>query len=66
VLEQKRQSRTRAVEAIKAGLPPQGILAAEKARLATEAATGNPAAPGGDTGGGQAPGSVIDFRDYFK
>ena len=35
VLEQKKQSRRRALEAIKAGMPPQAILAQEKALLQT-------------------------------
>lgn len=39
VLEQKKTSRRRALEAIKAGMPPQAILAQEKALANTDAAT---------------------------
>jgi hypothetical protein len=43
VLEQKRAARRRALEALKAGMPPQAILAQEKALARTgEATTGSP------------------------
>ncbi len=47
VLQQKRVSRRRALEAIQAGMPPQAVLAQEKALSNTNAATGNK----GDMGG---------------
>lgn len=61
VIEQKRISRRRALEAINAGLPPQAILAQERALINTEAATGGaqvipaPAAA--------APGVVLDWSE---
>ena len=54
VLAQKKESRDRAVEAIKAGLPPQAILAAEKA------ARGGQQAPQG----APQPGEVVDGYRY--
>lgn len=45
VLELKKISRRRALEAINAGLPPQAILAQERALMNTEAAVGSPTAP---------------------
>lgn len=45
VLELKKISRRRALEAINAGLPPQAILAQERALMNTEAAVGSPSAP---------------------
>lgn len=53
VLEQKRQSRHRALEALKAGMPPQAILAQERALQ--NAAQRDPTTSGGgwqDLGGG--------------
>lgn len=53
VLERKRVSRQRAVEAIEAGLPPQAILASEQALInsspaATAPQTAPPSAPAGE------------------
>lgn len=47
-IEQKRASRLRALEAIKAGMPPQAILAQEKALRNTEKASQQ--SPAGDAG----------------
>lgn len=47
LLKQKAASRIRALEAIKAGMPPQAILAQEKALANTEKAAGADAAPEG-------------------
>lgn len=46
-LEQKKVSRRRALEAIKAGMPPQAILAQEKALAKTAASTEDAPAPQG-------------------
>lgn len=46
-LKQKAASRRRALEAIKAGMPPQAILAQEKALANTNAATGDVLMPDG-------------------
>nr|WP_247879144.1 phage tail tip lysozyme [Brucella sp. 6810] len=55
VLKQKALSRTRALEALKAGMPPQAILQAEQALKNTNA-----------TQGGKKTDGVVDFSDYFK
>lgn len=47
LLKQKKVSRTRALEAIKAGMPPQAILAQEKALKNTAAATDDEPPPEG-------------------
>lgn len=57
VLQQKAQSRKRAVEALKAGMPPQAILAAENA--ARRSGRGNPISAGAESAGPQ-PGTVED------
>lgn len=59
VLEQKRIARIRAVEAMEAGMPPQAILAQEKALANVSAATGggSPAAPAGE---GISEGTIIE------
>nr|WP_245680278.1 phage tail tip lysozyme [Brucella inopinata] len=51
VLKQKALSRTRALEALKAGMPPQAILQAEQALKNTNA---------------KKTDGVVDFSDYFK
>ena len=56
LLEQKRLSRRRAVKAIEAGLPPQGIVAMEKALMDTNAA---PVAPSGPT-------KTIGGKTYYQ
>lgn len=62
VLEQKRLSRIRAVEAIKAGLPPQAILAQELALANTNASAAAPvAAPAPSQG---APAKPMTQADY--
>lgn len=48
-LEQKKQSRRRALSAIQAGLPPQAILALEKAGVDLSAGAAAPQAPTGPT-----------------
>lgn len=62
ILEQKRLSRVRALEAIKAGLPPQAILAQEQALANTNATAAPPtaaaAAPAGE------PAKPMSQADY--
>ncbi len=54
VLEQKRISRRRALEALKAGMPPQAILAQEKALARTTENSGD------------APRQIMDVEDYKR